>query len=66
MWEIWKRGGIGVYVDEGYMVGNNNPAFRAILTQGRSKEIPAIVLFNVRCGWTALCFPSLNFSKCSG
>lgn len=44
MWEIWKRGGIGVYVDEGYMVGNNNPAFRAILTQGRSKEIPAIVL----------------------
>jgi len=44
MWEIWSRGGIGIYVDEGYMVGNNNPAFRAILTQGRSKEIPAIVL----------------------
>ncbi len=44
MWEIWQRGGIGVYVDEGYMVGDRNPAFRAILTQGRSKQIPVIVL----------------------
>lgn len=44
MWEIWRRGGIGVYVDEGYMVGNNNPAFRALLTQGRSKGIPTITL----------------------
>jgi hypothetical protein len=44
MWEIWERGGIGVVIDEGYMVGRNNPAFRAILTQGRSKEIPVIVL----------------------
>lgn len=44
MWEIWNRGGIGVYVDEGYMIGNANPAFRALLTQGRSKEIPVIVL----------------------
>ncbi len=44
MWEIWNREGIGVYVDEGYMVGDRNPAFRALLTQGRSKEIPLIVL----------------------
>jgi hypothetical protein len=44
MWVIWERGGIGVVIDEGYMVGRNNPAFRAILTQGRSKEIPVIVL----------------------
>lgn len=44
MWEIWKRGGIGVYVDEGYMVGPNNKAFRALLTQGRSKRIPMIYL----------------------
>ncbi len=44
MWEIWQRGGIGVYIDEGYMVGDRNPAFRAILTQGRSKQIPVIVL----------------------
>lgn len=44
MWAIWERGGIGVYIDEGYMVGDRNPAFRALLTQGRSKEIPVIVL----------------------
>lgn len=44
MWGVWKKGGIGVYVDEGYMVGDRNPAFRALLTQGRSKEIPIIVL----------------------
>lgn len=44
MWEIWERGGIGIVIDEGYMVGERNPAFRAILTQGRSKEIPVIVL----------------------
>lgn len=44
LWEIWQRGGIGLYIDEGYMVGDRNAAFRAILTQGRSKEIPVIVL----------------------
>ena len=44
MWEIWRRGSIGVYVDEGYMVGTNNKAFRALLTQGRSKRIPMIYL----------------------
>jgi hypothetical protein len=44
MWEVWSRENIGVYVDEGYMVGNNNPAFRALLTQGRSKRIPVITL----------------------
>lgn len=44
MWEVWARQNMGVYVDEGYMVGNSNPAFRALLTQGRSRQIPIIVL----------------------
>lgn len=44
MWEIWERENTGVYVDEGYMVGDRNPAFRALLTQGRSRHIPMIVL----------------------
>lgn len=44
MWEIWKRGYMGVYVDEGYMIGSNNRAYRAMLTQGRSKRIPMINL----------------------
>lgn len=44
MWAIWNRGNTGVYVDEGYMVGRDNRAFRALLTQGRSKHVPMIVL----------------------
>lgn len=45
MWEIWRQENIGVYIDEGYMVsGGRNPAFRALLTQGRSKRIPMIIL----------------------
>lgn len=43
MWAIWGRGNTGVYVDEGYMLGQNNQAFRALLTQGRSKRIPMMV-----------------------
>jgi hypothetical protein len=43
-WEIWEREKIGVVIDEGYMVPKNSAAFRALLTQGRSKEIPMIVL----------------------
>jgi hypothetical protein len=41
---IWARGRMGVYVDEGYMISNNNRAFRALLTQGRSKYVPMITL----------------------
>lgn len=44
MWGIWERGRIGVYVDEGYMISKRNAAFNAILTQGRSKQIPMITL----------------------
>ena len=43
MWKIWEHERIGFFVDEAYMVGNDNAAFRALLTQGRSKHIPAIV-----------------------
>lgn len=41
---IWAVGGIGVYVDEGYMIPRNSRGFRMLLTQGRSKRIPMIVL----------------------
>jgi hypothetical protein len=48
MWGIWQRENMGVYVDEGYMVcppgAAPNRAFRALLTQGRSKRIPMIIL----------------------
>jgi len=41
---IWERGRMGIYIDEGYMIGTKNKFFRALLTQGRSKEVPMIVL----------------------
>lgn len=44
MWQIWERENIGVYVDEGFMIGKNSTGFRALLTQGRSKHIPMITL----------------------
>lgn len=44
LWRIWSRENCGVYVDEGYMIDRRSPAFNAILTQGRSKHIPMILL----------------------
>lgn len=47
LWKIWAKENVGVYVDEGYMMSTasaTNPAFRALLTQGRSKNIPIIIL----------------------
>lgn len=43
LWQVWARGNIGIYIDEGYMVAKNR-ALNAILTQGRSKRIPCIIL----------------------
>lgn len=44
LWNIWARENIGVYIDELYMLNKNSHAFQAILTQGRSKRIPVIML----------------------
>lgn len=47
MWKIWGHEQTGVYIDEGYMVCPPpmiNQPFRALLTQGRSKHIPMIIL----------------------
>jgi len=44
MWDIWHKGHTGVFVDEGLMVDRGNKAFRSLLTQGRSKTIPMIIL----------------------
>ncbi len=45
---IYARGNTGLYFDEAYMLPNSGPHgngyFRAILTQGRSKKIPSIIL----------------------
>lgn len=40
---VWEIEGIGLYIDEGYMLSTNSKAFRDILTQGRSKKIGVII-----------------------
>jgi len=44
MWRIWEKEHVGFYIDEGYMIPARSAAFQAILTQGRSKQIPVIML----------------------
>ena len=44
MWGIWRQGRTGLFVDEGYMIPRKSQAFNALLTQGRSKQIPLITL----------------------
>lgn len=43
LWKVWANGKSGLYFDEGYMVAKSN-ALNAILTQGRSKKIPVVIL----------------------
>jgi len=41
---VWAHERIGIFIDEGLMVGARNLGFRSLLTQGRSKKIPLIIL----------------------
>jgi hypothetical protein len=41
---VWEKEHCGLFVDEGYMINRNSFGLQAILTQGRSKHIPAVVL----------------------
>lgn len=44
LWRLWKRGNVGVFIDEGYMFDKYSDALIALYTQGRSKHIPMITL----------------------
>ena len=41
----WEQQGIGIYIDEGYMIAPTSNALKAILTQGRSRKVPVIALY---------------------
>lgn len=43
LYKIWNHENVGIWIDEGFMMGDDE-ALGAILTQGRSKQIPAIIL----------------------
>lgn len=44
LWRVWENENAGVYTDEGFMIPRRDPAFTALLTQGRSKNIQMITL----------------------
>jgi hypothetical protein len=43
-WQVWENENAGIYLDEGFMINRNDSAFKALLTQGRSKNIQMITL----------------------
>ena len=61
LWKIWERENIGIYIDEGYMIDLRSPAFQAILTQGRSKKIPMIMLTQRPAWVTRFAFSEADF-----
>jgi hypothetical protein len=61
LWSIWKRGNAGLFLDETYMIHKNSPAFRAILTQGRSKRIPVIMCTQRPVEISRFCFSESEF-----
>jgi hypothetical protein len=60
LWKLWERQNVGIFVDEGYML-SDDPAFMALLTQGRSRRIPMMVL-SQRPSWiTRFAFTEAQF-----
>ena len=41
----WAKREIGIFIDEGYMIPPSSSALKAILTQGRSRRVPVIALY---------------------
>lgn len=61
LWDIHRMGNIGVYIDEGYMIPNRDPAMQALLTQGRSKNIPMIILSQRPTWISRFCISEADF-----
>lgn len=61
LWNVWQRGNIGLYIDEGYMLDKNSDALNAIYTQGRSKRIPVITLSQRPVGLSRFAFSEAEF-----
>jgi hypothetical protein len=61
LWRIWDRERCGLYVDEAYMIPARSPAFQALLTQGRSKRIPVIMLTQRPAWVTRFAFSEADF-----
>ena len=60
LWRIWKQGRIGLFADEAYNLPDKG-ALQAILTQGRSKHIPAIICTQRPVWLSRFCFSEADF-----
>lgn len=59
-YRIWEKQNCGVYIDEGYMIEKTD-GLNALLTQGRSRRIPMIIL-SQRPAWiTKFVFSEADF-----
>lgn len=45
LWAMWEQQNNGLFKDEGYMIPTKSVAMKAILTQGRSRRVPVIALY---------------------
>lgn len=61
LWKLWARENVGLFCDETFMIGVNNKAFNAILTQGRSKRIPVIACTQRPCRITLFAFSEASY-----
>lgn len=59
--KMWEQERIGLFVDEGYMIPMHSPSFQAILTQGRSKQLPVIMLTQRPAWVTRFAFSEADF-----
>lgn len=57
LWKLWEQENIGLFVDESYMIPRLSKPWTAVLTQGRSKNIPLIGL-SQRPSWLSPFFMS--------
>lgn len=48
--DIWRKGHIGLFIDEGYMIPRMSRGMKAIYTQGRSKHV-SLILLSQRPSW---------------
>lgn len=64
LWRIWAKERVGLYIDEGYMVPKASAAFQAILTQGRSKSIPVVMLTQRPVSVSRFAFSEADYIQC--
>lgn len=61
LWKVWYREDMGIFCDETFMIGTNNDAFEALLTQGRSKLVPMICCTQRPVMISRFCFSEASF-----